>query len=329
MQERISGIYVIENILNGKVYVGSSVHIKRRTTIHRSCLRGGYHGNEHLQRAWTKYGESAFEFRIVQHCPEEDLTTTEQYWLDKLSSEAEVYNVAIATDSSMRGRKMPESGRQKISAALTGHKRTKRECEIIRERMAKDYPEFIHESGQIIPAGRNLAALCRNNKGLRQNSMWRVVHGTLKSHHGWMLHKRAIKQSDGSWSVAKRTRAESYPAFIHTTGKIIPAGFDLAKLCRERELNRADMCSVKTGKIPTSQGWMLKNRARQSADGTWFIEHGLAGAYPSFTHKDGRTIPAGINISRMCREYNLGVMHIIQVMRGERKSHKGWRLLDE
>jgi hypothetical protein len=296
--------------------------------IHKSCLRGDYHGNEHLQRAWTKYGESAFRFYIIQRCPKEDLTTIEQQWLDKIRSEMKVYNVAVATDSPMRGRKMPESGCQKIRAALTGHKRTKRECEIIRERMARDYPEFIHESGQIIPAGHNLAALCRD-RGLCQSGIQGVARGAFKSCQGWMLHEKAIRQTDGSWSVVRKTRAEPYPAFVHSTGEVISAGFDLAKLCREMRLDRAHMCSVKTGKVPTCHGWMLKSRAKQSADGTWFIEHGLAGPYPSFIHKDGRIIPAGTNISRMCREHNLMVTHIMQVAKGKRKSHGGWRLLGE
>lgn len=51
----ISGIYLITNTKNNKKYVGQSWNIFQRWTNHRTSLRGGYHGNTHLQNAWNKY----------------------------------------------------------------------------------------------------------------------------------------------------------------------------------------------------------------------------------------------------------------------------------
>jgi len=327
MQERISGIYIIENIRDGKMYIGSSSHIPQRISSHKRSLRRGDHQNNHLQRAWNKYGKESFRFKIVERCPVEKLIEQEQSWLD--AGNGNLYNIAIAADAPMRGRKMPEEGRTRISEALTGHKRTERECQLIREHASRNYPAFIHKSGEITPEGWNLERLCKR-KGLHTGSMWDVVHGhNHKTHKGWMLFKQAVKQPDGTWGIKRKIRAgSSYPSFIHVSGEIIPAGSDLAQLCRKMNLSRPHMISVKTGNRPLCQGWMLKSQAKQSADGTWFVEHGLAGPYPSFVHKDERIIPAGINISRMCRKYNLSVAHIMQVAGGEKKSHMGWRLLE-
>ena len=59
------GVYCIKNIDNGKSYIGSSVRLNRRLVEHKSRLRHGHHGNQHLQRAWDKYGEDAFATEIL------------------------------------------------------------------------------------------------------------------------------------------------------------------------------------------------------------------------------------------------------------------------
>lgn len=61
-----SGIYKIENKVNGKVYIGSSNSIKRRWQKHKALLRHGKHQNSHLQAAWDKYGEDNFSFSVIE-----------------------------------------------------------------------------------------------------------------------------------------------------------------------------------------------------------------------------------------------------------------------
>lgn len=62
-----SGIYIIKNKCNGKVYVGQTKQrFAKRFLLHRWKLRNGTHDNKHLQRAFNKYGEDAFEFKIVK-----------------------------------------------------------------------------------------------------------------------------------------------------------------------------------------------------------------------------------------------------------------------
>lgn len=82
--EKISGIYCIKNIVNGKMYVGQSGDIHQRWVTHRSDLNCGRHHNSYLQNAWDKYGEKSFEFYILQECQIDKLDELEEKWIREL-----------------------------------------------------------------------------------------------------------------------------------------------------------------------------------------------------------------------------------------------------
>lgn len=85
-----SGIYQIKNITNNKLYIGSSLRIKKRWQWHRSMLRLNKHYNSYLQNAWNKYGEKSFIFEILLEI-KENLKENEQIFLDTLKPG---YNIA-------------------------------------------------------------------------------------------------------------------------------------------------------------------------------------------------------------------------------------------
>jgi group I intron endonuclease len=82
----ISGVYLIRNMVNGRVYIGSSKNIAMRLRYHRSGLRGGHHRNAILQAAWLKYGEAAFEFAPLMYCPTEVMLQNEQWAIEAYSA---------------------------------------------------------------------------------------------------------------------------------------------------------------------------------------------------------------------------------------------------
>lgn len=61
-----SGIYRIDNIINGKCYIGSSIDLDRRRKEHAYSLSNNSHGNKHLQNAYNKYGRESFKFTIIE-----------------------------------------------------------------------------------------------------------------------------------------------------------------------------------------------------------------------------------------------------------------------
>lgn len=102
--KRISGIYTITNTINGKIYYGSSVNIRRRWYIHRATLKRGKHHNPHLQNAWDKYGENAFRFDILKQVPADQLLITEQAFLDIVKQTPTLYyNISFDAECCPRG----------------------------------------------------------------------------------------------------------------------------------------------------------------------------------------------------------------------------------
>ncbi|MDY6867238.1 MAG: NUMOD3 domain-containing DNA-binding protein [Chloroflexota bacterium] len=129
-----SGVYKIVNKINGNCYVGSSKSIDGRLKIHLRRLRNGSHRNPHLQSAFKKYGESAFDFIKVLYCDLKNLLIYEQLLLDEINPE---YNICPNAGNTLgvthsketrkkmsnarKGKKFTEEHKKKISIALKGH----------------------------------------------------------------------------------------------------------------------------------------------------------------------------------------------------------------
>lgn len=82
------GVYLIRNLINSKVYVGSAADLSRRWIVHKNDLKNGRHHNRHLQSAFNKYGLAAFDLEvleIVDLLDGESLRRAEQFWMDKLN----------------------------------------------------------------------------------------------------------------------------------------------------------------------------------------------------------------------------------------------------
>jgi len=85
------GIYVIENTLNGRVYVGSSATLNKRINQHASRIRTvAYSLPERLKRDVEEYGPDAFRIRVLQRTPDaRELEKLERQWADYLEAHGE------------------------------------------------------------------------------------------------------------------------------------------------------------------------------------------------------------------------------------------------
>ena len=111
-----SGIYIIRNTINNKIYIGSSVNLDNRWSKHKSQLSKNIHGNKHLQFSFNKYGLGSFTFEVLANCNKEDLLYFEQKCIDLLKPE---YNICKIANSPLGLKRTPEQ-RAKLSAALKG-----------------------------------------------------------------------------------------------------------------------------------------------------------------------------------------------------------------
>jgi group I intron endonuclease len=90
MKKKIIGIYKITNLVNNKVYIGSSIDCYRRLEFEH---KKGTASNTLLQRAITKYGINNFRFEIIECCLSQDTDIlTKQYLVERESNWIEYFD---------------------------------------------------------------------------------------------------------------------------------------------------------------------------------------------------------------------------------------------
>lgn len=79
-------IYAIKNLINNKVYVGSTKSLKSRKYKHFHQLKTNTHVNEHLQCSYNEYGKDKFSFFLLEECDSTIRKEREIYWINQFNS---------------------------------------------------------------------------------------------------------------------------------------------------------------------------------------------------------------------------------------------------
>lgn len=112
-------IYKIENLKNGKIYIGSTTNYPRRKKRHWDDLRHNKHHSLPLQRSWNKYGEGSFTISKIEKglfIDKETLLKREQFYMDTLLPE---YNVCKKAGSQL-GSKRSDEFKKRCSDRMKG-----------------------------------------------------------------------------------------------------------------------------------------------------------------------------------------------------------------
>ena len=129
-------IYAIENIHNGKMYIGSTKNYVFRWRAHKTTLRKGIHHSFVLQRAWEKYGESSFVFKLLLICSKDT-----RYFYEQALMKLQSYNILRTANECLvrggwkhsdefkakmskihKGKSLSAEHREKLSVSVTGRK---------------------------------------------------------------------------------------------------------------------------------------------------------------------------------------------------------------
>lgn len=110
----LSGIYKIENTINGKFYIGSAVDLKEREYEHFRRLFKNNHCNILLQNSFNKYKKESFIFEILEFCDKKDLILKEQYYIDSLNP---IFNICKIAGNRL-GVKHKEESKEKLRGTL-------------------------------------------------------------------------------------------------------------------------------------------------------------------------------------------------------------------
>lgn len=108
-------VYCILNLINQKIYIGSSNDYIKRTWEHTRELRDNRHFNKHLAKAVKKYGFNNFKFFILEKLESNNLDliiSKEQYYIDLLKPD---YNILPKAHSHL-GAKRDQSCKDKLSS---------------------------------------------------------------------------------------------------------------------------------------------------------------------------------------------------------------------
>lgn len=159
--KKVSGVYAIRNKINGKMYIGSSVNIKKRFYEHERLLQANKHHCRYLQHAYKKYGANSFDYMIVYECCEnKDVLLFYEQWFINLYGD---YNTS-PTACSPLGTKHTEEFREHIKNRMIGKlssEETKRKCQIAHN----GYPVIqISLDGNILGRWKSVADAARELK---------------------------------------------------------------------------------------------------------------------------------------------------------------------
>ena len=174
------GVYGVSGVVDGHIYVGSSIDLQRRKEAHHSALKNNRHWNHNLQCAYNEFGREAFVHLLLRPVSDEnDLPRHEQEYIRHFARDGMLYNIYLTVPQRRRtGIPQPPEARVKIAAAQ--RKRPRR----VEQTKARLY-RFLSPGGELVETF-GLRALCEKH-GLNESHLGKVARGILRQHKGWSL----------------------------------------------------------------------------------------------------------------------------------------------
>ena len=119
-----AGVYEIVDPVTDERYVGSTVNLYRRTTMHRHLLRHNKHPNNNVQKAFSAHGPLILKLHplpaTVNSDTKEALRLMEQSLVDRNVKCGRVLNIQREDVTRMSGVSPSVETRDKLSRALVG-----------------------------------------------------------------------------------------------------------------------------------------------------------------------------------------------------------------
>lgn len=193
------GIYLLQNVINLKVYIGSSKVIFERRDKHLSLLRKCKHPNIYLQRAFNKYCEGNFRFYVLYDCAENQLLKWEQFFIDRFDSANKKFGYNICPNAaSTMGKKMSKETRQKISLKNKGRLISPEVRQKISNATKGEKNPFFGKSHTWQTKQKISRLNMGRNKGIKRSSRIRQ-----KISNGHNFHKKSVLQFDKDGNFLK------------------------------------------------------------------------------------------------------------------------------
>lgn len=114
------GLYAIECLSTGKLYIGSTADLQNRQYQHWWHLGAGKHPNYKLQRAWDEHGEDQLAFHVLLRLPGASPERLVSLEACAVAKHRPWFNIATPALPSMAGRHHTEDAKRRIGLANKG-----------------------------------------------------------------------------------------------------------------------------------------------------------------------------------------------------------------
>jgi len=190
------GVYCITNLINNKIYIGSTTNsFRKRFNQHKCDFKKNKNGCQILCKAFEKYGINNFEFKIMCVTQKTDCLKMEQFYIDKGTD----YNCAM------------------IAGNLSGVKHSeesKLKCKKTRILNGQNKPiDKYSMSGIYIKSYDTIADAKRENKIICGGNIILAYRGDVFSAGGFRWAERGKKLLNGGFRN-KRVRSDSIKVAI-------------------------------------------------------------------------------------------------------------------
>lgn len=224
-------IYQIENLLNGRCYIGGSTRVFHRKNCHLYDLSIHKHPSKVMQEDYDKYGKDVFQFSILEWVEKSNLIQAEQNWIDKLHP---AYNTNI-----IAGNVIPPSARTP--------KAKRKISETIKELWKN--PEYAEKHRH----PRNWKDGIPNRKGVKltqeqKEHLSKINSGKNNPNYG-------THRTDEFKKILGEKVSKTYVGAISPEGNIFSPIVNMSKFCREHGLCVSNMIALMHGRIKTHRGW--------------------------------------------------------------------------
>lgn len=115
------GVYVWENKINNKIYVGSGDPLYSRISDYYQLWYLESRNSLYIVRSLNKHTMSNFNLHILEYSDSENVILCEQKWIDLIEPE---YNANPITSSSSKGYRHSSESIEKMKISATGGKHT-------------------------------------------------------------------------------------------------------------------------------------------------------------------------------------------------------------
>lgn len=309
-----SGIYQIVNESNNRFYIGSAKLFKTRFNQHLNSLRKGKHHNKFLQADFNKCGEDAFVFEVLEVTSGtllERRTIEETYLKRFFDNCTNCYN---SKDFTLKPRKETwsssrEEVRAKISAGLKRAWKDDKQRKQNRSELSKkmwNTEEYRVWKLQTLTGRKNSedqkkrmseAALARNSDS---EDTKKIKSESAKKRFQDPVQRDKLAQA-----------SKNKPPMSEETRK------KLSKSLKGRVVSDETRKKISESNKGKTSSDLSKRRTVECKQKTYNV---------FIIDPQGIEHFLGTNLANFCRERNLNIALMCQVILGRNKHHKGWHL---